>query len=659
MNACPPFEKLEMLLADKLGDAERDVMEAHVESCSSCQQQLDSFSSTPSSLLRSAASSAKANMDISDAASEPNEGFVERLRQIRLMPATVPADAVAAVGVEWLANRRMGQYEFMRQLGKGGMGAVYLARHVELGKTVAVKVLPAEQMNEMMIARFKREIRAIGQLDHPNIVTAHDAGEQAGVHYLVMSLVDGVDLRRILERRGKLPIADACEAARQAALGLQHAIDRGLVHRDVKPSNLMVTRDGLVKLVDLGLSRSVGDARPDTLTVAGTLLGTADYLAPEQWDNPQNADTRADIYGLGCTLFHLLTGQPPFAAEEFKSVLAKMRAHHEVPPPAISRLRPDVPAELVAVINRMVAKKPADRFGSPAEVAAALRPFVRGANLVQLVRENSRPEDGAVAEPVEAAATSGAGMWETDADSIRRRPAPPARGRSRYRVAIAAACLLLIGGAVTWLATRGTPMKSPPPLTITDLHVVHYRDKGNLLIGDLEKTSAKVFELDDVRVSAQLSAPGYAYLIAFNPRGAKEVEQLCYPEDELGGIGAPTHRPEPKSKIQYPRATYIFQVEPAGLQAFVLAVATKPLPPYQEWRANVGKIPWQTDKDEVGFGRWFFDGKSFARIPRERGRVESKEYVPESFEKLCRFFRNRSEFDSVQAIAFSVSGDQK
>jgi serine/threonine protein kinase len=658
MNACPPLEKLELLLADKLGGADRDAVEAHVETCSSCQQQLDSCSPTPS-LLQSAVIAVMPSDDNSDAALQPNERFVQRLRQIRIDSATVQANVAPVIGAEWLSNRRLGPYEFIRQLGKGGMGAVYLARHVELGKIVAVKVLPAEQLNELTIARFKREIRSIGQLDHPNIVTAHDAGEHGGVHFLVMSLVDGVDLRRIVERRGKLPIADACEAARQAALGLQHAVDRGLVHRDVKPSNLMITRDGLVKLVDLGLSRSVGDAGPDTLTAAGTLLGTADYLAPEQWDNPQTADTRADIYGLGCSLFHLLTGQPPFAAEEFKSVMAKMRAHHETPLPAVTRWSPDAPAELVTVVKRMVAKKPADRFASPAEVATALRPFAKGANLVQLVRENSRPEDGMIVEPVEAAATSGAGMWETDANSIRRAPAPVARKRSRDRIAIAAACLLLFGGAFAWLAYHESPTKPTPPVTIADLSVVHYRDKGNQLIGDLEKSSAKVVELDDVRVSAHLSAPGYAYLIAFNPRGAKEVEQLCYPEDELGGVGAPTIRPEPKTQIQYPRATYIFQVEPIGLQAFVLAASSKPLPPYQEWRANAGKIPWPTDKVEIGFGRWFFDGKSFARIPRDRGRVETKEYIPESFEKLCRFFRSRPEFDSVQAIAFSVSSDQK
>jgi len=655
MNACPPLEKLEMLLAERLGGAERGVVEAHVESCSSCQEQLDSCASTPPSLLLGPTPAA-AEGDERDP-SVPNASFIERLRRLQLEPATVHANALAAA--DSLPIRRLGQYEFIRQLGKGGMGAVYMARHVELGKTVAVKVLPADQLSEVMIARFKREIRAIGQLDHPNIVTAHDAGEHSGVHFLVMALVDGVDLRRILERRGTLRLADACEVARQAALGLQHAVDRGLVHRDVKPSNLMLTRDGLVKLVDLGLSRSAADPSSETLTVAGTLLGTADYLAPEQWDNPQSADTRADVYGLGCTLYHLLAGQPPFPAEKYKTILAKMQAHHEVPAPAITQFRADAPAELGAIIARMLAKNPADRFGSPAEVVEALRPFAKGSNLGQLYRESGHSDAGVEVAPAEAAATSGAGMWETDPD----RPRPVSRqirpDRRRRSIVILAACLAPVIGFLAWMRFHEPQVTLPAILVIKELRVDHYRDKGNRLMGSLDKSSIQVNELDDVRIAAELSAPGYAYLIAFNPRGAKEVEQLCYPEDDLGGQGAPSVRPEAKSKIQYPRATYTFQVEPAGLQAFVLAASSKPLPPYQEWRDTVKKIPWHTEQKEVGFGRWFFDGKAIERLPRERGRVEPKEFVPESFENLCRFFRNRPEFESVKAIAFTVSNEQK
>lgn len=651
MNGCPPFEKLELLLAEQLGGAERDGIEAHVESCSKCQQRLDDCAITPPTLKPDVVSIMAANRD-RNAALEPADRFVERLRNLQAVPPTEPA------ATDWLSNRRLGQYEFIRQLGQGGMGAVYLARHVELGKTVAVKVLPREQLNELMIARFKREIRAIGQLDHPNIVAAHDAGECDGVHYLVMALIDGVDVRQILEKCGSLSVANACEIARQAALGLQHAVDHGLVHRDVKPSNLMLTRDGVVKLVDMGLSRSATDPASETLTVAGTILGTADYLAPEQWDSPQSADTRADIYGLGCTLFHLVTGTPPFSDHEFHSLLAKMRAHQQVRAPAIANLRPAAPAELTAIVSRMMAKNPADRFASPAEVAAVLRPFTKDAHLAQLFREANVSGGKPAASPSRDLDTSGAGMRETNATNRPRDPVPPIRRRAAPWIAIALGCLVLIGGAFALFSLRDPPNDRPPAVSINDLRVVHYQDKSSNLIGNLETSATQIRELDDVRISAELSVPAYAYLIAFNPRGAKEPEQLCYPEDELGGVGSPNTVPAARKNIQYPRATYTFQVEPAGLQAFVLAASSRPLPSFQEWRAKAGTIPWPGDKD-VPFGRWIYDGKSFARIPRERGRVESREFVPKAFEDLCRFFVNRPEFDSVQAIAFTVAADRK
>src|SRR5262249_25645688 len=223
-----------------------------------------------------------------------------------------PASPEPALGdTAWHAGERLGQYQILGKLGKGGVGAVFKARHTELGKVVALKMLRDERPDEVTIARFKNEIRAVGRLDHPNIVVAHDAGQAGGVHFLVMEYVDGMDLARLMERRGRLSPADACEVIQQAAVGLQHAYERGLVHRDVKPSNIMLARDGRVRLLDLGLARSFGDSPADALTAQGMMLGTADYLAPEQWDHPHGADTRADIYSLGCTLYHLLVGKAP------------------------------------------------------------------------------------------------------------------------------------------------------------------------------------------------------------------------------------------------------------------------------------------------------------------------------------------------------------
>src|SRR5262249_6921630 len=208
-----------------------------------------------------------------------------------------PASPEPALGdTAWHAGERLGQYQILGKLGKGGVGAVFKARHTELGKVVALKMLRDERPDEVTIARFKNEIRAVGRLDHPNIVVAHDAGQAGGVHFLVMEYVDGMDLGQLVERCGRLNAADACEVIRQTAVGLQHAYERGLVHRDLKPSNLMLARDGRVRLLDLGLARSFGESPADTLTAKGMVLGTVDYLAPEQWDHPHGAGTLQCIY---------------------------------------------------------------------------------------------------------------------------------------------------------------------------------------------------------------------------------------------------------------------------------------------------------------------------------------------------------------------------
>ena len=490
---------------------------------------------------------------------------------------------------------RLGQYEVLAKLGRRGMGAVYRARHTELGKVVALKVLPADQMDEVSIARFKNEVRAIGKLDHPNIVVAHDAGETGGVHFLVMELVDGMDLARVVDRRGRLPVPDACEVVRQAAVGLQHAFERGLIHRDIKPPNLMLARDGRVRLLDLGLARSFGEAAPVTLTAQGVLLGTADYLAPEQWDQPHAADTRADIYGLGCTLYHLLAGHPPFGSGPYKSLPSKMRAHREVPPPPIEASCPEAPPSLVSVLNRMLAKDPADRFATPAEVAATLRPFAVGADLGRLLDAGDGPSRmGSVGVD---AMTPAPGAWETGPDRRDRRRPTPTRRRALPLI-LAALGVMLAAAVIAWPWWRGTPSgPAEKPLAIMDLRVIHSRDKGQTRLGDLRTSSAAVRLNDDVQVMAGLSRPAYYYLIAFNPQGSEAgLEQLCQPEGENERT-AKVARPSLQTEVQYPRGSKGFQVDAVGLQALVLAAATRPLPPYKEWRARAGEIPWDGIKD--------------------------------------------------------------
>lgn len=266
-----------------------------------------------------------------------------------------------------------GKYKVLEHLGTGGMGAVFLCEHRHMKRRVAIKVLPPDPADPMHVQRYQREAQAIAMLDHPNIVRAFDLDREGGLHFLVMEYIDGASLQYLVDSLGPLAINRAINYIAQAALGLQHAADVGLVHRDVKPSNLMLDWSGTVKLLDLGLARF--SRRPDSIAQVSdskTVLGTADYLAPEQ-ARTASVDIRADIYSLGAVSYFLLTGKPPF---DGGNVAQKLIRHQtEVPKPADS-VRPEIPAGIAAVIARMLAKDPAERPYSPARVIAELRSWV-------------------------------------------------------------------------------------------------------------------------------------------------------------------------------------------------------------------------------------------------------------------------------------------
>jgi serine/threonine protein kinase len=278
---------------------------------------------------------------------------------------------------------QLGDYALLRELGRGGMGVVYKARHVLLNQIVAVKVLTESYLGEpKAVSRFRREMRSIGALNHPNIVAAHNAGQEGNTHYLVMEFVDGVNLHQLVRRRGPLPVGTACELICQAAKGLAHAHEHGLVHRDIKPANLMLSRYGVVKILDLGLARLHVDREfLPRLTQTGLIVGTVGYMAPEQTLDSSSVDIRADIYSLGCTLFYLLTAGPPYGDESCEMTLMTLRAHAIEPIPSLSACRPDCPRELDDILHRMLAKQPKDRYAAPAEVVAALRPLADPAGL--------------------------------------------------------------------------------------------------------------------------------------------------------------------------------------------------------------------------------------------------------------------------------------
>jgi eukaryotic-like serine/threonine-protein kinase len=263
------------------------------------------------------------------------------------------------------------KYKLLDLLGTGGMSKVYLAEHVLMRRRRAIKVLPNNRVKDTSyLARFYREARAAAALDHRNIVRAYDVDNEGDTHYMVMEFIEGRDLQQIVKQDGPLDYLTAADFIRQAAEGLAHAHEAGLIHRDVKPANLIVDLRNVVKVMDLGLARFTEEDKA-SLTVAydENVLGTADYLAPEQALDSHGVDARADVYGLGCSLYFLLTGHPPFPDG---SLPQRLMMHQKQPPPSILIDRPDAPAELVAICMKMVAKKPDQRYGSMREVAQAL-----------------------------------------------------------------------------------------------------------------------------------------------------------------------------------------------------------------------------------------------------------------------------------------------
>lgn len=272
----------------------------------------------------------------------------------------------------------VGKYKLLERVGVGGMGQVFLCEHLFMKRRVAIKILPpAKAEQPAALGRFYREARAAGQLEHPNIVRTHDIDQDGNLHYIVMEYVDGSNLLDMVKKHGPMPAPRAAHYIRQVALGLQYAFDNGLIHRDIKPGNVLVDRAGTAKLLDMGLARFYQD-QSDMLTIKyddKIVLGTADYVAPEQVANSHAVDVRADIYALGGSLYFLLAGHPPFPTG---TVSQKLLWHRTKDPTPLRQVKADVPDGLAAVVAKMMHKDPAQRYQTPAEVAAELARWAAG-----------------------------------------------------------------------------------------------------------------------------------------------------------------------------------------------------------------------------------------------------------------------------------------
>ena len=428
---CLTKEQLRKVAAGDLEDVDLVIACEHLDNCRQCRGQIESLDLTADPLL----STLRRDADSGQFGDE--DGCRRAMRWL-----TEESSAKPSTSADTLV-RQVGRYRLTSLLARGGMSDVYTALHPDLQTPVAVKVLKVRSSNTEEKQRFRREMSAIGTLDHPHVVRAMDAGVDQQHQYLVMQLVDGIDVGHLCLQHGQLSVADACEVVRQAALGLQHAHENGLVHRDVKPSNLMLRRDGTVLLLDLGLARWEDAAAESLETSDGQILGTVDYLAPEQGIN-HKVDFRADLYSLGATLYKLLTGATPYDGVGGDSLLAKLTSIASRDPIPIDQRVGDLPVPLCELVQACLSRSPSARPTSAKNVANQLLSLGSGSNLAEL----------------------GQSACETRPQPV---PIDPSRQSSRKRsrfiaVVIAAACC----GIAIFFLLPSHPA-SPPPSKMAPL----------------------------------------------------------------------------------------------------------------------------------------------------------------------------------------------
>jgi serine/threonine protein kinase len=536
----PSPRQLAALALGKLAPEARDRLQAHVSACAACTTFLaQTPPETLQSLLQQSTAPRNAAEQSTPSAQRPQAtnpaASLLRAKPLAAAPSRQAPPNIADDSIP-RELREQTKYRIVRLLGRGGMGSVYEVHHERMDRRQALKVINPELVdNPQALLRFEQELKAVAKLDHPNIARAYDAESFGSLQAIVMEFVAGQTLHEMLKKRGRFAVKDACRCVRQACLGLQHAHERGLVHRDLKPQNLMLTQDsGVIKILDFGLAKVVSENKgAQGLTKTNMTMGTYEYSAPEQAIDAASADIRADIYSLGCTLYYLLAGVLPF---DYNSDAKLLLAHqNEVPRPLVE-VCPETPQELSDLVARMLAKSPADRPQTPGEVAKALLLFAKGEIVSPLPAEEGL---GAIASP-RPYSGEGQGVRATEpaidpslaemiADArqgtrhsgpkIKKRPLSPRRSakwlpkspRDRFLVATAAAALfavLLCGVLFTMRTPDGT--------------LVIESDDPNVQVA--VKQGGQVVEVVDARSGWKLSLKSGQYELA--PQGSTDQFQL-------------------------------------------------------------------------------------------------------------------------------------
>lgn len=357
-----------------------------------------------------------------------------------------------------LTNQCIAGFSILHRLGVGGMSEVYLAFQQSLHRHVALKVMRADFVGSSdHEQRFLQEARAVASLMHPNIVQVYDVGKYESIHYIAQEYVPGSNLHAYIQRRGALPLAEAVSILWQATSALQKAASIGLVHRDIKPDNLLLTPDGEVKIADFGLARARGQSQ--NLTAVGVTLGTPLYMSPEQIQG-LTVDSRSDLYSLGATAFHMLSGRPPFTGD---TALALAMQHMQTPPPALDKLRPDLPPALVAIVHKLLQKDPSERFSSAMELARSLREVVDSCldghvdqmvPFTGLVIDHQRISNHATTEQLQQL-------------SLQQRTKTKGRFQFSMIAKAAVACIVLLAGTfLSFIAAKDDLFANQPPVTL-------------------------------------------------------------------------------------------------------------------------------------------------------------------------------------------------
>lgn len=400
-----------------------------------------------------------------------------------------------------LADALAGRYVLERELGRGGMATVYLARDLKHDRPVALKVLSADLVLPRGAERFRREIRIAARLQHPHILTVYDSGEAAGQQWFTMPFVGGESLRDRLRRDRQLPLEDAVRVAREAAEALDYAHEHGVVHRDVKPGNILLTRDGNTLVADFGIARAAESETGDRLTATGVSVGTPEYMSPEQIAASADLDARSDIYSLGCVLYEMLAGEPPFTGRTPKSVMVKRLAG---PAPSVRVLRPTVPTSVEATVARALSREASDRFGTAGELAQALRPMASAPETVATTAPKTAP--AAVATPVVV-------------NPPRGTPATPGGSGTRTRrlpvtaIALGAGFLMGLGVLFAWRRSHAGASESASPKVLAVLPFENLGDSADAYFaeGVTDEVRSKLASIGGLEVIARGSSTEYRH----------------------------------------------------------------------------------------------------------------------------------------------------